>query len=37
MPLMELPDADRTQAARCTFCRSPLPLWTRLAHWQWSG
>ena len=34
MPVVKLTDA---QAPLCTFCHSPLPLWTRLAQWQWSG
>jgi hypothetical protein len=37
MSLMEPSDADRTEAPRCAFCRSPLPPWTRLARWYWSG
>jgi hypothetical protein len=23
--------------ARCAFCRAPLPAWTRLRRWSWSG
>lgn len=38
LSVMEPSDADRTEAPRtCAFCRSPLPPWTRLARWYWSG